>query len=96
MVLFLDVCVISDNDPDPVLNWWIKSLYLYESDKRIIDEGKELSDSIVNAAQSLLSKQFPQFAGFQNTVLGENLKFKSVARVKSVQILNSGKPADLR
>jgi hypothetical protein len=42
-------------------------------------------------AQSLLSVQFQHIAGFQDTILGHNLNFKSVdPNVSSVQILHTG------
>ena len=86
-----DILNVSDNDPDSNLHWWIKSLMLYENDKEIILGDKELTDSIVNAVQCLLSAQFQHIAGFQNTILGYNLKFKSVdPNVLSLQILHTG------
>lgn len=51
-----------------------------------------VNDAIINAAQMLLKLQYPDFAGFQSTLLGNALKFKSVSRyVKSIQLLNTGK-----
>ena len=82
---------MSDNDPDPDLHWWIKALMLYEDDKEILLGDKEVTDGIINAAQSLLSVQFQHIAGFQDTILGHNLNFKSVdPNVSSVQILHTG------
>ena len=83
--------VVSDSDPDPNSDWWIKGLHLYASDKQVLEQDAELTDAIVNAAQSLLSTQFPHISGFQSTLLGINLHFKSFARgVQSLQILNTG------
>ncbi len=75
-----------------MFTWWIKALHLYDSDKAILQcTNKDLTDSIVNAAQTLLKNQFPDYAGFQSTLLGEGLKFAPVNRKKkSVQILNTG------
>lgn len=44
-----------------------------------------LSDAVVNTAQFLISKQFPEKGGFQDTLLGLNLMFKK--RHSFVQIL---------
>ena len=86
-----DILIVSDNDPDPDLHWWIKALMLYEDDKEILLGDKEVTDGIINAAQSLLSVQFQHIAGFQDTILGHNLNFKSVdPNVSSVQILHTG------
>ena len=82
---------MSDNDPDLDLHWWIKALTLYEDDKEILLGDKEVTDGIINAVQSLLSVQFQHIAGFQDTILGHNLNFKSVdPNVSSVQILHTG------
>lgn len=35
-----------------------------------------LSDAIVNTAQFLISRQFPEKGGFQDTLFGQNLTFK--------------------
>ena len=87
-----DILSVSDNDPDPDLHWWIKALTLYEDDKEVLLGDKELTDGIINAVQRLLSVQFQHISGFQNTLLGYNLNFKSVdANVSSVQILHTGK-----
>ena len=56
-----------------------------------IETGKELSDTVVNAAQSILINQYPHISGFQNTLLGPTLKFRSVSNdTPSVQILHTG------
>ena len=73
------------------MKWWIKSLNLNEEDKTRSLGNEELTDNIVNAAQALLSAQFQHIGGFQNTLLGYNLNFKSVDRnCSSVQILHTG------
>ena len=87
-----DILTVSNNDPDPDLPWWIRALELYEDDKKILLGDKELSDSIINAAQRLLSVQFQHIGGFQHTVLGYNLNFKPVdPNFSSVQILHTGR-----
>ena len=72
--------------------WWIRELHLYQRDKDTLSNDVELSDAIVNAAQSLLKSQYPDFSGFQSTLLSEGLKFTPISRsVNSVQILHTGK-----
>lgn len=72
-------------------DWWIKELYLYESDRQTLFADVELSDAVINASQSLLKAQYPSFGGFQNTCFSQGLKFQPISRKKkSVQILNTG------
>ena len=70
--------------------WWIKDLHLYLIDKEHLINGSEVSDNVINAAQLLLKHQFPHVAGFQNTILGYNLKFASISSLPAIQILHSG------
>ena len=67
--------------------WWIKELNLYMADKECIENGSEVSDNVINAAQTLLKHQFPHILGFQNTLLG--VKFLSISNVPAVQILHT-------
>ena len=81
--------VISDSDPDPVYNWWIEELGLYECDRDALSNG-ELTDSIINVAQTILSIQFDRIDGFQSTILVHRLKFRPLSPDKhSVQILHT-------
>ena len=48
-------------------------------DKHLIETGKQLTDILVNFACGLLKKQFPQFGGFQSTLL-QNSKLNSQLR----------------
>ena len=48
-------------------------------------EGRELTDSIVNTAQSILREQFPDVCGFQSTLKGYRLEFSSVG-CEAIQI----------
>ena len=66
-------------------SWWIKDLNLYIADKNHLESGSEVSDNVINAADTLLSQQFPHIHGFQNTLLGYCLKFKVVPRILSIQ-----------
>ena len=51
------------------LEWiHINSTILKNSDKELILNGKRLSDMHINAAQKILSQQFPSFSGFDSTL----------------------------
>ena len=57
--------------------------------------GNKLSDSTINAAQTLLKYQYPLISGLQNTLLGQKMKFNPIL-VQSgkdcvVQILHTGR-----
>ncbi|XP_019861172.1 PREDICTED: uncharacterized protein LOC109589556 [Amphimedon queenslandica] len=74
-------------------HWWQKSLNLKFSDLNCIVQGFMLQDTIINAAQSILKKQFPFKGGFQSTLNGQRqrklfdtLPFDS----HSIQILHTG------
>ena len=66
---------------------WISQLKLYKCDQDVLLSGKELTGSLINAAQLLLSKQYPSVAGFQDTNLGTYLKF---SKVNGLQIFHIG------
>lgn len=54
-------------------------------------QGSEwLSDSVINAAQSIISTQFPHKCGFQDVLYGQGLKFKKMK--KFIQILHVPSP----
>ena len=83
---------MSDSDPEPDFSWWIEGLGLYDTDREVLLSSKELTDTIVDASQVLLSLQFPSIAGFQSTLLGQNLSFRAVSQdVTSVQIIHTGR-----
>ena len=50
-------------------NYWKKELYLRESDKKKIVEGKWLNDKHINAVNNLLQKQYPNVDGLQDPFL---------------------------
>uniref|UniRef100_A0A1X7TFH0 Uncharacterized protein n=1 Tax=Amphimedon queenslandica TaxID=400682 RepID=A0A1X7TFH0_AMPQE len=52
-------------------HWWQKSLNLKFSDLNCIVQGFMLQDTVINAAQSILKKQFPFKGGFQSTLNGQ-------------------------
>ena len=59
-----DLINVSPSDPDLIFNWWVESLWLFDNDKNVMREGKELTCNIINAAGSLLKQQFPNVLGF--------------------------------
>ena len=88
----LDPIEISDtSDPDPVCDWWIQALHLYQDDKTSLLCQRELTENIINAAHILLSLQFPHIAGLQDTILGHHLDYVPISSdIYSVQILHTG------
>lgn len=70
--------------------WWIRELDLYEEDKRQMEKGCKLSDKIINAVHTLLRQQFKNITGFQNSLLGNNLKFNPVKSLPTLQIIYTG------
>ena len=73
------------------VDWWIRELKLNASAKHRLQNGDDLDDTLMNAAQSLLQKQCIDFGGFQNTLLGQKLQFGAVdPKRKAVQLLHTG------
>ena len=63
-----------------------------EDDRHALGKnGLYISDGIVNASQLLMKQQF-NVDGFQNTLLGQSLKFKHVETTDTcmVQVLHTG------
>ena len=82
---------IHDFDPDPVCDWWIQALGLYQDDKTALLSQGELTENIINAVHTLLSLQFPHIAGLQDTLLGHHLDYVPISSdVNCVQILHTG------
>ena len=68
--------------------YWVKSLGLYVSDRQHLLTGEWLSDAVINAAQVLLKKCYPEVRGLQMTALGFTLSY-AVEDGEFVQILNT-------
>ena len=69
----------------------MKSLRLKESDRVLLLNGSDLNNTLINVAHSLLSFQFNEIEGFQNTLLAYNLKFQPISNsTLSIQILHAG------
>ena len=77
-------------DPYHCDELWIKNLNLFKSDKKCLESDADVSDKVINAAQALLHLQFPHVSGFQNTLLGEKLKFSSISNFPILQIIHTG------
>ena len=68
---------------------WIENLGLNETDKEsLLNPTGWLTDSVVNAAQRLLSKKFPHLYGLQDVALGLVMNF-CVHNGEFLQILHS-------
>ena len=83
--------ILSDYESDCSTDYWIKQLiYLHPSDHEALCT-KEVTGNIINAAQSLLKKQFPLVQGLQDTALAHHLKFCPIKPDElSVQVLHIG------
>ena len=93
---YADEIVIDEDAASPKYVWWIQDLNLQESDRSILlSTSSEINDSIINAAQMLLSQQNRHLEGFQDTALGRRLRFSTVEQ-KGVQILHLGEEHRVR
>ena len=91
VLVHLDIIIVHDSAPSPVNDWWIKRLRLSRRDCDILWDGKELTDSLINACQHLLSKQYPNVVGFEDTALGYCLQFTLRSSAQNgIQILHTG------
>ena len=84
MFISAERILISDSDEDPLFSWWREELWLHKRDKVIYLSGEDLTDNIINAAQKLLNKKFPEIVGFQDTILA--LKFNFCANTTHTQV----------
>ena len=83
--------VTLSSSPCKSIEFWIKDLQLYPSDKKILLSKNEwLNDSIINASQTVLKQLTAgQMKGYQNTQLGKKLQFIPLdENDKFVQILH--------
>ena len=51
-------------------DWWIAGLKLSSDDLERLLTGMDLTDTLINAAQSILQRQFSGCSGFQDVALG--------------------------
>ena len=76
VVIYVDYCAISKPSSPKI---WLPELKLLESDKEtLLSPTGWLTDSIVNAVQSLIRKQFPDISGLQDTCLGSVYEFNTL------------------
>ena len=70
---------------------WVKTghISLLTSHKTKILDGKELDDAIMNFAQRLLKKQFPDVNGLQNTLLQAKKKQVDAGGLQRLQVIHS-------
>ena len=59
-------------------------------DLKLISNKRMLNDSVINAVQSILHKQYPDIGGFQDTILGQTLNFDVYQNQPFVQVLHDG------
>ena len=68
---------------------WIADLNLFELDRNdLLDLVGWMSDSIINAAQKLLKRQFPSLNGLQDVTLGNVMSYR-IQTKEFLQILHS-------
>ena len=71
---------------------WIKrggGIPLYTIQKTKISAGDKLDDLVINVAQKMLKKRFPNFAGFQLTLLQSKQQQPAQSSRKQIQIIHS-------
>ena len=61
------------------------------SDLKDISDNRMLNNSIINAVQKLLKRQFSQANGVQDPVLGQTLNFNVTRNLPFVQVLHDGR-----
>ena len=82
-----DVIEIAEDATTPETKWWIKDLQLFLSDRNALLTGKDLTEALMNAVQTLLHHQFPRVKGLQDTGLSHYLSFTTTKR-NAVQIFH--------
>ena len=65
----MDAVFVSNSDPDPIYEWWIKELQVVKADRDGLCSGSELTANIINVAQDILSKQFSNVGGLNLIVM---------------------------
>ena len=72
----------------PETEYWVKELGLSKHDEQVLSSGEWLNDQLIQAAMTLLRKQFPDQNGLQSTqILARNLQWLS-SNTDFVQILH--------
>ena len=66
---------------------WIRSLNLTTDDREDILKGKRLNDRVINAAQAMMKRQFPDQNGLRDTVMLEGAHTWNDVPQRFVQIV---------
>ena len=66
---------------------WVKSLDLTRDDREDILKGKRLSDRVINAAQAMMKRQFPDQNGLRDTVVLEGAQAWNDVPQRFIQIV---------
>ena len=78
--------MVSDSYPDPI--YWIQSLDLFEVDLKTLENGRDVTENIINASQTVLKMQF-KVQGFQRISETQSSQCKSMSDA-SIQIHHTG------
>ena len=82
-------CIVGSSDSECDQDYWIP-YQLYNCDRQSLEFGMDITENVVNAAQTLLKNQFV-ISGFQNTTLATYLNFIPISPSEpSIQILHTG------
>ena len=86
---FIDLDVYQPKKQTRSPKMWLADLNLHQSDKEVLlSPTAWLTDSIINAAQRLLGKQFPHLPGLQDVSLGLTMSF-NIQTGEFLQILHT-------
>ena len=66
---------LTSSDAGKPIEYWMKDHQLYEADKESLDQGKWLTDNIMDAAQALLKKMHTHIGGLESVALGQTPAF---------------------
>ena len=64
---------------------------LTQKDLSAFFKNRMLNDNVINVFQKMLGRDIQNASGLQDTVLGQNLKFKSMSHTPFVQIIHDGR-----
>ena len=64
---------------------------LIQKDLSAISKNRMLNDNVINVFQKMLGRDIQNASGLQDTVLGQNLKFKPMPNTPFVQIIHAGR-----
>ena len=79
--------IVSFQIADNKQQYWKTRIHLTNSNRAIITSHKKLNDNHINVAQKILSLQFPQIKGFQDTLLSQTNMFTPIAsQAKCIQV----------